>query len=70
MATMMTMANNNKGKAKVVVPTTHIGDKKEHNERMQAIIFAESDVEWLPLPDIDKEKFAVGEEQPTAGKGK
>ncbi|CAG8504681.1 16585_t:CDS:2 [Funneliformis caledonium] len=71
LATMTMITNNNKGKAKVVVPATpaiHVVDKKEHNERMQAIIFAESNVEWLPLPGIDKEKFEVGEEQPTAGR--
>ncbi|PKY19287.1 hypothetical protein RhiirB3_432319 [Rhizophagus irregularis] len=68
MAPIITTTNN-KGKTKQMsVPVTYIGDKKEHNERMQAIIFAESNEEWLPIPEIDKEKYAVGEEQPTAGK--
>lgn len=71
MAPIITTTNNNKGKTRQMsAPVTYIGDKKEHNERMQAIIFAESNEEWLPVPDIDKEKYAVGEEQPTAGKGK
>lgn len=70
MAPIITTTNN-KGKTRQMsVPVTYIGDKKEHNERMQAIIFAESNEEWLPIPEIDKEKYAVGEEQPTAGKGK
>ena len=68
---MITTTNNHKGKAKQVsMPAISIGDKKEHNERMQAIIFAESNEEWLPISGIDKEKYAVGEEQPIAGKGK
>ena len=68
---MITTTNGSKGKAKqVAVPVTSIGDKKEHNERMQAIIFAESNEEWLPASDIDKERYEVGEEQPSAGKGK
>ncbi|GBC00248.1 hypothetical protein RclHR1_00380016 [Rhizophagus clarus] len=69
MAPVITTTNNNKGKTRqITVPVTYIGDKKEHNERMQAIIFAESNEEWLPVPDIDREKYVVGEEQPTAGK--
>ncbi|RIA81793.1 hypothetical protein C1645_539207 [Glomus cerebriforme] len=68
-ATLITTTNNNKGKARqVTVPVSYIADKKEHNERMQAIIFAESNEEWLPIDGIDKEKYDVGEEEPAAGK--